>query len=190
MSTSDAIRQMLQESAETKLAAKGLADKIAVFAEWMKETYLHGGKVILFGNGGSLCDAAHIAGELVGRFKLQRRGLPAIALADPAILTAVGNDYDFSAVFTRQVEAWATPGDLAVGISTSGKSPNVLAALLAARQRGARTVALTGAAGESIMAEAADLVLAAPSSNTPRIQECHITIGHIVCELVEQHLEK
>ncbi len=189
MITSDAIRQMLQESAETKLAAKGLADKIAAFAEWMRETYLHGGKVILFGNGGSLCDAAHIAGELVGRFKLQRRGLPAIALADPAILTAVGNDYDFSAVFARQVEAWATPGDLVVGISTSGKSPNVLAALLAARQRGARTVALTGTDGESTMAEAADLVLAAPSSNTSRIQECHITIGHIVCEIVEQSLE-
>jgi D-sedoheptulose 7-phosphate isomerase len=188
MSTTDQIREMLDESAQTKLAAKALADDIATLAEWMSETYRRDGKVILFGNGGSLCDAAHIAGELVGRYKRERRSLPAIALAEPAILTALGNDYDYSIVFARQVEAWAKAGDLAIGISTSGKSPNVLAALRVARDRGARTVLLTGANGGN-MKDAADLVLAAPSTNTPRIQECHITIGHIVCELVEQRME-
>ena len=189
MIVTDTVSQMLQESAEVKLAVKTvLADRIATFAEWMTDTYQHDGKVILFGNGGSMCDAAHIAGELVGRYKKERRALPAIALSEPAILTAIGNDYEYNYVFARQVEAWAMPGDLAVGISTSGKSPNVLAALRVARERGARTVAMTGATGEG-MAEIADLVLAVPSSNTPRIQECHITIGHIVCELVEQSLK-
>ncbi|HLA84546.1 MAG TPA: SIS domain-containing protein [Thermoguttaceae bacterium] len=189
MITTDVIRHMLRESAETKLAAQALADDIATFAQWMSETYDHDGKVILFGNGGSLCDAAHIAAELVGRYKRERRGLPAIALVEPALLTALGNDYDYSTVFTRQVQAWTKPGDLVVGISTSGKSVNVLAALRVARRQGAKTVALTGANGES-MREVANLVLAVPSTNTPRIQECHIAIGHIVCELVEQCLEE
>jgi D-sedoheptulose 7-phosphate isomerase len=171
------------------LAVVGLSDKIATFAEWMRETYRRGGKVILFGNGGSACDAAHVAGELVGRFQRERRSLPAIALTDPAILSAIGNDYGFEAVFARQVEAWAAPGDLAVGISTSGKSPNVLAGLAAAKRKGARTVALAGAAGVQ-RSDIADLVLAVPSRVTPRVQECHMTIAHIVCELVERDLEE
>ena len=189
MITTDAINRILRESAETKLAAQSLADGIATFARWMSETYRNDQKVILFGNGGSLCDAAHIAGELVGRFKRERRGLPAIALTDPTIMTALGNDYDYSTVFARQVNAFCRDGDLAVGISTSGRSANVLAALRVAREQGAKTVALTGANGEC-MSEVADLVLAVPSSDTPRIQECHITIGHIICELVEQDLEQ
>ena len=185
----DAIQEILRESAETTLAAAGLTDEIAQFAEWMQQTYRQGGKVILFGNGGSACDAAHVAGELVGRFLRERRSLPAIALLEPAVVTAIGNDYGFEAVFSRQVEGWTAPNDLAVGFTTSGKSPNVLAGLSAAKRKGARTVALTGAAGTD-RGDVADRVLAVPSRVTARVQECHMTIAHIVCELVERALEE
>jgi D-sedoheptulose 7-phosphate isomerase len=184
------IESMLNESAETiRSAGVVLATEIQVLAEWIIETYRQGHKVVLFGNGGSMCDAMHIAGELVGRFRMERAALPALAFSDPGILTAVSNDYGYETVFARQVAAWVTAGDLVVGISTSGKSPSVVVGLQTARRHGARTVALTGERG-STMSEVADLVLAVPSSNTPRIQECHITIGHIVCELVEQRVEK
>ncbi|HEY3266494.1 MAG TPA: SIS domain-containing protein [Armatimonadota bacterium] len=182
------IQEMLRESAGVKTAlADSLAGEIATFARWMTETYRHGGKVILFGNGGSLCDCLHIAEELVGRYKEERKALPAIALAEPTLLTAIGNDFGFEAVFTRQIEAWVKPGDLVVGLTTSGNSPNVRAGLQLARDMGARAVALTGVAGAH-MSEVADLVLCVPSTNTPRIQECHITIGHIVCEIAEKEL--
>lgn len=178
-------REMLLESADTKrLLADTLSEEIATFAQWMIETYRGGGKVLLLGNGGSMCDAAHIAEELVGRYKQERAALPALALSEPSLLTAIGNDYGFETIFRRQIEAWARPGDLVVGLSTSGKSRNVLNAFRLAREQGARCVALTGAPGLSDP-EAADLVLAVPSTNTPRIQECHITIGHIVCEITE-----
>lgn len=182
------VRAMLVESAEVKRAAsETLAGGIVEFAARVSATVERGGKVLLFGNGGSLCDAVHIAEELVGRYRKNRRALPAMALSEPSLLTCIANDFGFEGVFRRQIEAWAHPGDLVVGLTTSGGSPNVLAAMRLARERGAAVVALTGAAG---LAEPrlADLVLAVPSRNTARIQECHIAIGHIVCELVEEGL--
>lgn len=182
------IERMLRESAEVKsAAADALAAEIATLAAWMREALDGGGKILLFGNGGSMCDANHIAEELVGRYRKERRALPALSLSEPSLLTCIANDYGFEAVFRRQVEAWAAPGDVVIGLSTSGASPNVLAALAAARARGARAVLMTGAKGAEA-GGAADLVLAVPSANTPRIQECHITIGHILCELIEQDM--
>jgi len=145
-----------------------------------------GGKILLFGNGGSAADAQHIAGELVSRFLIERQALAAIALTtDTSILTAIGNDYGYDRVFARQVEALGRPGDVAVGISTSGRSPNVLAALDAARARGLATAGFTGAAGGPL-AERVDLCFRVPSESTPRIQEAHLAAAHAICELVEQ----
>lgn len=147
-----------------------------------------GNKLLVFGNGGSAADAQHFAGEIVGRFKLERRALPAIALStDTSILTAVGNDYGFDQIFARQVEAHARPGDVLVGISTSGNSTNVRLALEAGAKLGCRSVALLGKDGGSIK-DVAELSLIVPSSDTPRIQEGHITMIHILCDLVERQL--
>lgn len=184
-----AIRDWLLESAEAKRAtAEQLAPAIETLAGWMRESLDAGGKILLFGNGGSMCDANHIAEELVGRYRKERRALPALSLSEPSLLSCIANDYGFEAVFRRQVEAWAVPGDIVIGLSTSGSSPNVVSALSAARRSGARAVLMTGAAGAEPAAGVADLVLAVPSANTPRIQECHITIGHILCELIEQDM--
>ncbi|OGR28032.1 MAG: phosphoheptose isomerase [Desulfuromonadaceae bacterium GWB2_53_15] len=162
--------------------------QIAEAAAMLVERFKDGSKLLVMGNGGSAADAQHFAAEIVGRFKLERAALPAIALStDTSILTAIGNDYGFDAVFSRQVEALATAGDVVVGISTSGNSPNVLKALQLARERGCRTVGLLGKDGGSIKA-ACDLALIVPSSDTPRIQEGHITIIHIICDLVEKAL--
>ncbi len=147
-----------------------------------------GNKLLVCGNGGSATDAMHICGELVGRFFLERRALPAIALsADPAILTAWSNDYSYESVFSRQVEAHTKPGDVVWGISTSGNSKNVVAALKRGREMGASTIALTGQGGGA-MAEHADVLLAVPLSVTPRIQEVHSVTYHIICEAVEAAL--
>ena len=183
------IRAQLLESAQVKQkTAETLADSIATFAEQVVQCYRDGGRLILLGNGGSAADAQHIAGELVSRFRKERRALPAIALTtNTSILTAIGNDYDYDSVFTRQIEAWVSPGDVVVGISTSGHSANVLSAMQKARELGAYTVGLTGRDGGPLAA-AVDLVLVVPSHDTPRIQEAHSTIGHIVCDLVEQTL--
>jgi D-sedoheptulose 7-phosphate isomerase len=149
-----------------------------------------GHKLLVMGNGGSAADSQHFVAEIVGRFKMERRALPAIALStDTSILTAVGNDYGFDCVFSRQIEALAAPGDIVVGISTSGNSPNVLKALQEARSRGCRTIGLLGKDGGAIKA-VCDLALVVPSSDTPRIQEGHATIIHIVCDLVEKALFK
>ena len=147
-----------------------------------------GGKVLFFGNGGCAADAQHLAAELVGRYLKERRALPAIALtANSSIVTCVSNDYGFDAVFKRQIEALARPGDVAFGISTSGNSPNVIAGLEAARALGARAVGLTGASGGALLA-ACDECIRFPSDETPRIQEGHTLIGHILCEIVEDEL--
>ncbi len=179
----------LRENARLKATiAQTMAGDIELMVNLVIDVFKNNGKVVLCGNGGSAADAQHIAGELVGRFQLERQALPAIALTtNTSILTAVANDYDYNMVFSRQVEALVTEKDIVIGISTSGNSRNVLEALEAARSKGARTIVLTGANGEK-MAEIADLVLAVPSHNTARIQEAHITIGHIVCELVEAQL--
>jgi len=182
------IRAVLAESAETKLRAeKDMALVSAVFrsAKAISEALARGNKVLLMGNGGSAADCQHIAGELVGRFKLERAALPAIALTvDTSILTAVGNDYGFDRCFERQVEALARQGDVVIGFSTSGNSPNVLKALERARSLGATTIGFTGGSGGA-MVQVCDIALIAPAVATPRIQEVHITLGHIICELVE-----
>ena len=144
-----------------------------------------GGKVLIFGNGGSAADAQHVAAELMGRFRRERRALPAVALTtDTSILTSIGNDYSYEVVFARQVEGLGRPGDIAFGISTSGRSPNVVAAFKKAKAAGLITIALTGRDGGPV-GEAADIHLNVPDDSTARVQEVHRTILHIVCELVE-----
>ncbi|MDO8577858.1 MAG: D-sedoheptulose 7-phosphate isomerase [Dehalococcoidales bacterium] len=162
--------------------------KIEAMVDLILAAYRSGGKVIFCGNGGSAADAQHLAAELVGRFKLERRALPAIALnTNTSILTALGNDYGYETVFSRQVEALANKNDIVIGLSTSGNSPNIIKAIEAAKSRGAKTIGLSGGNGGKL-AKVADLAVVVPSDNTPRIQEAHITIGHIVCELVEREL--
>ena len=152
------------------------------------ESYQNKKKLILFGNGGSAADAQHIAAELVNRFKVERRALPAVALTtDTSILTAIANDYDYSRVFARQVEALAEEGDVVIGISTSGTSLSVIKGIEVAREKGAKTIGLTGKDGGEL-AKIVDLVLKVPSTDTPRIQEAHITILHIICSLIEKGL--
>ncbi len=150
---------------------------------------LQSGRTLLFfGNGGSAADAQHLAAEFVNRFSVERRALPALALTtDASVLTSIGNDRDFSRVFSRQVEALGRPGDVAVGISTSGRSANVLAGLRAARERELTTVGFTGEEGKE-MRDLCDHLIRVPSRETPRIQEVHILVGHILCQLVDQAL--
>jgi D-sedoheptulose 7-phosphate isomerase len=148
----------------------------------------NGGKLLFFGNGGSAADAQHLAAEFVGRFRIERQALPAIALTtDSSILTAVGNDYGFEQIFARQIQALGRPGDVAIGISASGNSPNVTSALTQAAKQGLKTIGLTGKDGGSL-AMCVDVAITVASANVARIQECHITIGHILCELVENEL--
>ncbi len=145
-----------------------------------------GGKLLVFGNGGSAADAQHVAAELVGRFERERPGMAAIALtADASVLTSIGNDYAFDRIFARQIEALGRPGDVALGISTSGGSPNVVAALAAARDLGLQTIALTGRDGGAV-GRAAAIHVNVPSNNTARVQEVHRTLLHVMCDLVER----
>jgi D-sedoheptulose 7-phosphate isomerase len=168
------------------LVERDLSPLIAEMVTLLVDTFKRGGKLLVMGNGGSAADAQHFVAEIVSRFKMERRGLPAIALStDTSILTAIGNDYGFDKIFRRQVEALAVSGDLVVGISTSGNSPNVLQALELARDMGCRTVGLLGKDGGTIK-NACDLALVVPSGDTPRVQEGHITIIHIVCDLLEK----
>lgn len=149
---------------------------------------LNGGrKLFLIGNGGSAADAEHLAAEFVGRYKLERRALPVIALSgNTSSLTAISNDYSFDAVFARQLEAFGASGDIVIGFSTSGNSRNVIKAFETARRMGIKTIGITGPSGR--IREIAERVVCVPSSNTPRIQECHILIGHMISEIVEQAL--
>lgn len=183
------IAKRLEESARLKEAiAKTMISQIEQMAVLIIAAYKAGGKVVLFGNGGSAADAQHIAGELVHKILFKRQALPAIALTtNTSILTAAANDDGYVTVFSRQVEALVDKNDIVIGISTSGDSPNVIEGIKMAKIKDAKTVGLTGGSGGRL-AEVADLVLTIPSDNTPRIQEAHITIGHIVCELVEEEL--
>lgn len=150
----------------------------------------HGGKILLAGNGGSAADAQHIAGEFVSRFAFDRPGLPAIALTtDTSILTAIGNDYGYEKLFARQLQALGNKGDVFIGYSTSGKSPNILLAFEEARTKGLTCIGLTGNRGGRIQ-ELCDYVLQVPSADTPKIQEGHLVLGHILCGLVENALFK
>ncbi len=164
-------------------ALQGLAD----VANLLVKTYRQGGKTLWAGNGGSAADAQHMAAELVNKFRLSRPGLPAMALTvDTSILTAIGNDYGYGEVFYRQLIACGRSGDVFVGLSTSGNSENLLRALDACREKGIVSVALVG--GKACRMDAYDHVLHVPSADTPRIQECHTLIGHVLCEYVEQNL--
>src|SRR6202167_5570044 len=179
----------IRESISAKERLLSSAETVATIArvsEVLIESLRGGHKVLLFGNGGSAADAQHIAAEFVGRFAFDRPGLPALALSvNTSCVTAIGNDYGFDLVFSRQIEALGKRGDVAIGISTSGNSANVLRALTVAKKMGLETVAFTGGGGGPL-ADVVDYCICAPSSETPRIQECHILIGHIISELVEQ----
>jgi D-sedoheptulose 7-phosphate isomerase len=165
-----------------------LAPTIAAVTELLCDALGNGNQVLVMGNGGSAADAQHFVAELVGRFKMERKALPAVALStDTSILTAIGNDYGFENIFKRQVEALARPGDVVVGISTSGTSKNVYQALLLADELGCRTIGLLGRDGGTI-AEIVDMHLTVPCDDTPRIQEGHITMIHILCDLLEKRL--
>ena len=184
----DQFHQRIEEhqATMTSLRTSGALDAAVTAADAVSDAVRAGGKLILFGNGGSAADAMHLAAEFLGRFLLERRPLPALALADNhSAVTAIGNDYAYEQVFSRQVLALGRPGDVAVGLSTSGGSANVAAALRAARDHGLLTIAFTGADG-GIVADAADIVIAIPSRQTPRIQEAHLMLGHLICEAVEQ----
>jgi len=194
MVKSDSVRRKivkgLEGSAQVKLdVARTNAGEIEHIVNLIIRAYNAGGKVIFFGNGGSAADAQHLAGELMGRFKKKdRQALPAIALTtNTSILTAIANDYGYDRVFSRQIEALATDKDIVIGISTSGNSPNVIEAIRTAKKKGAKTVGLTGQDGGKL-AKVVDLALRVPSKNFSRVQEAHITIGHIICELVETEL--
>jgi D-sedoheptulose 7-phosphate isomerase len=164
------------------------AEEIAAVAELTTEAFRAGNKLLLFGNGGSAADAAHVAAEFVGRYLVERRPLPALALADNlSAVTAIGNDYGYEEVFARQLRALGAAGDVAIGLTTSGRSANVVKGLDAARELGLRTVALTGADPGPVGA-AAEHRIAIPSADTPRIQEGQILAAHIVCEWVEARL--
>ncbi len=185
----DKIVEILEESNRLiALLIRDHVNEINSMVELIITAYKTGKKVVLFGNGGSATDAQHIAGELVGRFKLERKGLRAIALTvDISVITSIANDYGYENIFSRQIEAHVDEGDIVIGISTSGKSPNVLKGLRVARSRGAKLLGLTGKYGNALK-EISDVTIMVPSENTPRIQEAHITIGHIICELVERKL--
>jgi D-sedoheptulose 7-phosphate isomerase len=187
-----ALRQVTSALREgAALRERGVAQwgpRIVQAASMLATSLRDNGRILFCGNGGSAADAQHLAAELVGRFALERRALPAIALTtDTSILTAVGNDYGFEQVFVRQVMAHGRKGDVLVGISTSGNSPNVVEAVRTAASHGLHTIALAGRDGGEL-ARIAELAIVVASSNTARIQECHIAIGHLLCELVEGEL--
>lgn len=182
---SDQFLNELDEHSAVMAKVRELAPIVELVGERWLQALNNGGKVLLMGNGGSAADAQHIAAELVGRYMCERKGLPAIALTtDTSILTAVGNDYGYDAVFSRQVEALANPQDIVVGYSTSGNSNNVLTAIEVAKSKGCFTVALTGESGGKLK-DLVDACICVPSPSTPRIQEAHAFIGHMLCAAVD-----
>jgi D-sedoheptulose 7-phosphate isomerase len=186
-SSADEIRSQLQESARVKQAfSNQLVDRIAQFAQKSAAALRAGGKIVFFGNGGSAADAIHLAAELVVRLRTERRGLAALALTtNPSVLTAAGNDYGFEHIFARQIESMVGSDDVLVALSTSGTSRNILRGIETGRARRAFLVAFTGETGGAL-APKVDLLLNVPSLDPQRIQEAHITIGHIACSLIEQ----
>ena len=185
------INASLREGAELRaVVARDCSQTIAEAAHLIIQCLQSGGKLLFFGNGGSAADAQHLAAEFVGRFVRERIGLPAIALTtDSSILTAVGNDYGFEQIFARQIQALARPGDVAVALSTSGNSPNVLEGVKAASKAKTKTIGLSGKDG-GVLAKEVDIAITIASKSTARIQECHIAVGHLLCELAEEDLCK
>lgn len=185
MNRADLIHASLIAHQQVIAQLEPLVPAIHALADRLNACLANGGKILLMGNGGSAADSQHIAAELVGRFQKERRGLAAMALStDTSILTSVGNDYGYEHVFARQVEALCRPQDVLIGISTSGNSANVVRAIQVGRAIGAVTVALTGEGGGRL-SELCDITLAVPSRVTARIQEAHILIGHILCEMID-----
>ena len=186
----DFVKGQVAASARVKedfLADEKAMEEVAAVAALLVKTYRAGGKSLWAGNGGSAADAQHMAAELVNKFRLNRTGLPALALTvDTSILTAIGNDYGYDQVFYRQIIACAAPGDVFVGISTSGKSANLMKALEACREKGVTSVAVVG--GAPCPMDGYDYVIRIPSTDTPRIQECQTLVGHILCDIVERSL--
>jgi D-sedoheptulose 7-phosphate isomerase len=182
------IKKLLDENLSLIEKLRDQAVIIERIAKEIVEIVKNGGKIVLFGNGGSAADAQHLVCELVGGFKLKGQALPAMALTtNTSIITAVSNDMSFEEVFSRQVEALVTSKDLVIGISTSGESLNVVNGVIAAKRKGAKTIALTGGDGGKL-AKISDISLVVPSKNTPRIQEAHIIVGHIICQIVEEKI--
>lgn len=179
----------IQESIETKgQVLKTLVPQIEKSAKLMIEALKSGHQLFFFGNGGSAADAQHLAAELIGRYRLDRRSLPAIALTtDTSILTSIANDYSFEVIFAKQIEGLAKSGDVAVGLSTSGNSRNVLVAMEKAKELGCKTVGLLGGDGGQI-AKLVDVAITIPTKVTARVQESHITIGHVICGLIETEM--
>lgn len=187
----DRVLDHFRESVATKQRAESLAPDIVRAAAAMSACLTNGGKILSCGNGGSAADAQHFSAELLGRFERERRGLPAVALTtDTSALTALANDYDFDAVFAKQVVALGRPGDVLLAISTSGNSPNVLRAIAAGHEQRMTIVALTGRDGGNIAAalENADIELRVPSNRTCRVQETHIVVIHCLCDLIDAQL--
>lgn len=178
-----------EESVATKKrVVETQLDVLADIALLLVEALRDGKKVLFCGNGGSAADSQHLAAELIGRFGRERASLPAMALTtDTSILTALANDYSYDYVFARQIEAFGRPGDVAIGITTSGNSPNVLRAMETARARGMKTIGLSGEGGGKLE-NLTDICLCVPSRNTSHIQETHITVGHVICDLIEREL--
>ena len=185
----ETIVKAFEESARIKVKfAQDNADRIVEVVQLIAQAFREGKKVILFGNGGSAMDASHIAAEFMNRFLIERPPLPAVSLnSDTALLTCISNDYDFSQVFSKQLSALGHEGDVVIGISTSGNSPNVIKAMEVAKKNGMKTVALTGGTGGKL-AGLADYAFIVPTKATPRIQETHITLGHTICQLVDEEL--
>jgi D-sedoheptulose 7-phosphate isomerase len=186
-SSTQEIRRQLEESARVKQSFSGeLIGRVAQFAEKSAAALRSGGKLVFFGNGGSAADALHLAAELVVRLRTERPGLAALALgSNPSVLTAAGNDYGFEHIFSRQIESLVARQDILVALTTSGTSPNVIRGVEAGRARGAYLVGFTGETGGQLAGKV-DLLLNVPSQDAQRIQESHITIGHIACSLIEQ----
>jgi len=186
----DKIQKAFEESisVKEKFISEKNVNRIIEIAKIIANAFNDGKKLILFGNGGSSTDASHLASEFVNRFKMERPGLPAIALnTDMAVITSIANDYDFSEVFAKQLKSLSNEGDIVIAISTSGNSPNVLKAMDVAEKKKLTTIAFTGAKGDRF-ASMATYAFIIPSEETPRIQETHITLGHVLCQMVEEIL--
>jgi D-sedoheptulose 7-phosphate isomerase len=184
----DTITTILEDSIRVKRqAVMDQMDALIAAADMLVTCVASGHKILLFGNGGSAADAQHIAAEFINRFQIERHPLPALALTtDTSIITSIGNDYSFDQIFEKQIQALGKRDDVAWGFSTSGNSPNVVAGLRAARERGLRCLGMTGQGGALI--DASDLALTVPTATTARVQETHIVMGHILCQLVDQTL--
>ncbi len=185
----DRIIKAFEDSINTKKRfVSQNAELISEVSRLIADAFSEGKKLLIFGNGGSACDASHIAAEFINRFKMDRPGLPAVCLnTDMAVMTSIANDYDFSEVFARQLKTLSEPGDIAIAISTSGNSKNIIRAADIARKKGVKLIAFTGLKGERF-AKKSDYAFIVPSDDTPRIQETHITLAHVLCQMVEEIL--